>query len=177
VLRPEAVECAVEEFARNLQSSLARLDNKIGPMRQRASELQQEIKEGVDSLSKCNHNPMLVEGINRRQQELDEITRQLLSTEPDSVSAEIGRIRQFATGRLGDIRQILKVDVQEAKAELQKHISDIRMVPEVDGGKGHYIAKGESDLLGGFSEGPGSPASERIRMVAGEGFEPSTFGL
>ncbi|HXS93823.1 MAG TPA: recombinase family protein [Candidatus Limnocylindrales bacterium] len=177
VLRPDAIEYVVQEFERNLQSSLAGLDNKIGRMRQRAEELKHEIASAVRNLIACNNNPTLVQAINTRQQELDEITRQLLSTEPDSVSAEIGRIRQFATGRLGDIRQILKVDVQKAKAELQKHISEIRMVPQVEGSKGHYVAEGEWNLLGGYGEDAGNPATKRIRMVAGEGFEPSTFGL
>ena len=108
---------------------------------------------------------------------MNDITRQLLSAEPDSVSAEIGRIRQFVTRQLGDIRQILKVDVQKAKAELEKHVSEIRMVPQVEGKKGHYVAEGEWNLLGGYGEEAGNPATKRIRMVAGEGFEPSTFGL
>jgi len=51
--------------------------------------------------------PALVKEINSRQQEVDDITRQLLSSEPDSVSAEIGRIRQFVSGQLGNIRQLL----------------------------------------------------------------------
>jgi hypothetical protein len=59
------------------------------------------------------------------------------------LSAEIGRIRQFVTGQLGDIRLLLQVDVQRAKAELEKHVSEIRVVPQVEGKKGHYIAEGE----------------------------------
>ena len=177
VLRPEAIEYAVHEFEHQLDASLAGLDNKIGRMRQRADELKREIASAVTNLIACNNNPALVQAINTRQQELDEITRQLLSTEPDSVSAEIGRIRQFVTGQLGDIRQLLTVDVQKAKAELEKHVSEIRMVPQADGKKGHYIAEGEWNLLGGYGEDAGTPPTKRIRMVAGEGFEPSTFGL
>ena len=134
------------------------------------------MRSAVTNLIACNNNPALVQAINTRQQELDEITRQLLSTEPDSVSAEIGRIRQFVTGQLGNIRQLLTVDVLKAKAELEQHVSSIRMVPQVEGKKGHYIAEGEWDLLGGYGEDAGTPP-KRIRMVAGEGFEPSTFGL
>ena len=78
---------------------------------------------------------------------------------------------------LGDIRQLLKVDAQKAKAELEKHVTEIRMMPQADGKKGHYIAEGEWDLLGGYGEDAGTPPTKRTRMVAGEGFEPSTFGL
>jgi hypothetical protein len=93
------------------------------------------------------------------------------------VSAEIGRIRQFVTGQLGDIRQLLTVDVQKAKAELEKHVTEIRMMPQIEGKKGHYVAEGEWNLLGGYGEEAGNPATKRIRMVAGGGFEPPTFGL
>jgi hypothetical protein len=45
--------------------------------------------------------------------------------------------------QVGDIRQILKVDVQKAKAELGKHVSGIRTVPQVEGKKGQHVAESE----------------------------------
>ena len=144
-------------------------------MSQRADELKTEIESAVANLVACKNNPALVQLINTRQQELDDITRQLLSAEPDSISAEIGRIRQFVTRQLGDIRELLKVDVPKAKAELEKHVAEIRMVPQTEGKKGHYIAEGEWNLLGGYGEGEGE--EKCVRMVAGGGFEPPTFGL
>ena len=79
--------------------------------------------------------------------------------------------------RLANVRQLLISDVQKAKAELGKHVSGIRMVPQVEGEKGHYVAEGKWNLLGGYGEEAGNRATKRIRLVAGEGFEPSTFGL
>jgi hypothetical protein len=124
----------------------------------------------------CPYAPAVVEAINTRQQELDEINRQLLATGPDSVSAEIGRIRPFVSERLGNIRTLLNADVQKAKAELAKHVTAIRMVPEADGKKGRYVAAGEWNLLGGY-EAADSQGEKCVRMVAGGGFEPPTFGL
>lgn len=177
VLQPEAVEHAIQEFQKQLEASLAGLDTKITGMRQRAKQLQQEIGNLASTAAQCGPTPALVKEINIRQQELDDITRQVLSAEPDSISAEIGRIRQFVSEQLGEIRQLLKVDVQKAKAELQKHVTSIRMVPQIEGKEGHYIAEGEWNLLGGYGGEVGKSATKRIRMVAGEGFEPSTFGL
>src|ERR1035437_523156 len=131
----------------------------------------------VSNLIACNNKPTLVAAINSRQQEFDEITRQLLGAEPDSISAEIGRIRQFVTGQLGDIRQLLKVDVQKAKVELAKHVTEIRMMPQIEGKKGHCIAEGEWNLLGGYEEGAAIATTKHFRLVAGVGFEPTTFGL
>ena len=76
-----------------------------------------------------------------RQQELEDLTRQVLSAEPDSISAEIGRIRQLVTGQLGDVRQRLRVDVQEANAELEKHVSEIRMIPKLKERKATTLLK------------------------------------
>jgi hypothetical protein len=160
-----------------LQSSLAGLDNKIGRMRQRVAEIELELGNLIRLAAKCDHSPALIEGINQLEQERLEITRQLLSSESNSVSAEIGRIRQFVTGQLANVRQILRSDVQKAKVELEKHVTGIRMVPQVEGKKGHYVAESEWNLLGGYGEKAATPAKEHIRMVAGEGFEPSTFGL
>ena len=108
-----------------------------------------------------------MEAINSREQEIKEITRQLLGTEEDSISTEIGRIRQFVTGQLGGVRQLLQVDVRRAKAELQKHVTEIRMMPHVEGKKGYYVAVGDWDLLGGYGNGAGNHSPQHFRMVAG----------
>ena len=123
------------------------MDVKIGRMRERSQKLQQEL------------------------------TRQLLGTGGDSISSEVGRIRQFVSGQLGNVRQLIQVDVQRAKAELQKHVTEIRMMPQTEGKKGFYVAEGEWNLLGGYGDGAGSESTQHFPMVAGEGFEPSTFGL
>ena len=117
----------------------------------------------------CGPSPTLMEGINEREQELKGIHRELLAGESKSVSSQVGGIRQFVTERLGNIRGLLTVDVQKAKAELAKHVSPIEMLPQETGRSGHYIAAGEWNLLGG--------EEKRVRMVAGGGFEPPTFGL
>ena len=177
VLRPEVTDYVILEFQRQLEASLAGLDSRIGRMRNRATQLQHEIRNLASTAALCGPTPALVQEINSRQQELEGITHQLLSAEPNSVSAEIGRIRQFVTAQFADIRQLLNADVRRAKAELEKHVTVIRMVPHGEGTNGYYVAEGEWDLLGGYGGGAGASATADIRMVAGEGFEPSPFGL
>ena len=176
VLKPEAIDRAIQEFEVQLQNSFDGLDNRIGRMRQRSEELQKEIGNLAATAAQCGPTPALVKEINTRQQELEGITRQLLSTEPNSISAEIRRIRQFVTGQLCDIRKLLHTDVLKAKLELEKHVKSIRMVPQPDEKKGYYVAEGEWNLLGGYGAGA-NLADPHIGLVAGEGFEPSTFGL
>jgi hypothetical protein len=76
-----------------------------------------------------------------------------------------------------DIRELLNSDVPRAKAELAKHVTGIEMIPTSQGKEAHYVAIGEWNLLGGFGENSDETGEKRVRMVAGEGFEPSTFGL
>ena len=63
------------------------------------------------------------------------------------------------TGQLGGVRQLLQVDVKRAKAELQKHVTEISMAPQVEGKKGYYVAEGEWDLLGGYCDGAGNQST------------------
>ncbi|MFO0364934.1 MAG: hypothetical protein ACK55F_09665 [Acidobacteriota bacterium] len=95
------------------------------------------------------------------------ITRQLLSTEPDSVAAEVGCVRLFVKGQIATLRHLIRTDVRKAKEELEKHVSKIRMVPQVAEKKGFYVAEGEWNLLGGYGEGVGNPNASHIRLVAG----------
>ena len=178
VIQPDAVDYALQEFERQLAASLSELANQTSHMRQRSAQIQQELRNLVGTVASCGHSPALVEAINEREQELQAIARRLLTSEPDSVSSQVTRMRHFVTERLGDIRQLLYADVGRAKAELAKHVSGIQMQPQRSGRKGHYIAAGEWNLLGGCPEGPAlCPTEMRVRMVAGGGFEPPTFGL
>jgi DNA invertase Pin-like site-specific DNA recombinase len=170
VLRPEAIEAALQEFENQLQAALAALESKIDRMRQRETEIGTDLGRLISLAAKCDHSPSLIEAINTLEQERRDITRQLLSAEPDSVAAEVGCIRQFVSGQLGTIRDSIRTSVAKAKAELHKHVSGIRMLPQAEGKKGFYVAEGNWDLLGGYGEDSGSSGIPHFRMVAGEQF-------
>ncbi len=48
-----------------------------------------------------------------------------------------------------------------------KHVSEIRMWPQVEGKKGFYTAEGQWNLLGGYSEEARNPAAPNIRIGCG----------
>jgi hypothetical protein len=179
VMRPEIVDYAIQEFERQLSASLSQLSDQVIRMRRRREQIQEELRRLVEAIATCGHSPALVEAINSREQELGEITQRLFAAEPDSVSAHLSQIRRFVPERLASIRELLNADVCRAKTELAKHVEAIRMLPQSDGRKGHYIAAGEWNLLGGYENRPEleAIAEKRVRMVAGGGFEPPTFGL
>ena len=84
------------------------------------------------------------------------------------------------TRRLGDLRTLLSGAPVAARTELLKHVSEIRMMPQARNGdeKPHYVAEGCWNLLGHEKEEfAGDNTSRQIRVVAGAGFEPATFGV
>ena len=72
------------------------------------------------------------------------------------------------------------MDAPRAKAELHKHVTEIRMTPSQDEGKRFYVAEGKWDITGLNESGPQlqiGKEGQYFPMVAGVGFEPTTFGL
>ena len=176
VLSADAIESALAEFERQLHSALSSLTDRIAELRKRNDEVEVELRNLVQLSAKCGHSPAIIEGINALEQERKAITRQLLSTDKDSLSDHIARVRAFAAGQLGNLQRMAAKDRTKAKLELRKHLSAIRMEPQPVDGKGYYVAEGAWDLLAGFDSGPGKEGEARL-LVAGVGFEPTTFGL
>ncbi|MGD0941760.1 MAG: hypothetical protein ABR905_18850 [Terracidiphilus sp.] len=98
----------------------------------------------------------LVAAIHEREQQLRKITDQLLAGGADSMDAHWSEIRGFITKRPGDLQQLISGESAEARKELVKHVSEIRMFPQdTDGdghGKSHYVAEGTWHLVGGEEE-------------------------
>jgi len=86
---------------------------------------------------------------------------------------------RFVSEGIEKLSEALNENSPLAKQELRRHLGAIRMFPTEDGEGWYYIAEGTWDLLGTDPYAPmfGVPADGRIRMVAGGGFEPPTFGL
>ena len=112
-----------------------------------------------------------------REWQLQELAERTEAGESWSVESALLKARQFVTRGLSNLCDLLRRDVQLARAELRSHVAEIRMVPcyPVDE-KPHYIAEGKWGLLGNL--GRMLPSSDgSIRLVAGARFELATFGL
>jgi hypothetical protein len=85
------------------------------------------------------------------------------------VDAHLSEIRDFITKRLGNLQQLISGEPAEARKELVKHVSEIRMFPQDGGedgnGKPHYVAEGTWRLVG-CEEETGNVMSPQIRSVA-----------
>lgn len=179
VLKREAIDYVLDEFGSHLKSAFAKLSNQLGQMRERKQKLEGELTRLAETAAATGPSAFLVAAIDEREQQLREITDQLLAGGADSVDAHLSEIRSFVTKRLGNLRALLAGDPAEARKELLKHVSEIRMIPQGGNGKPHYLAEGSWNLLGNEKDAPFSngASSTQIRMVAGARFELATFGL
>jgi site-specific DNA recombinase len=179
LLHPEAIELAIEVFGRQLRSSLESMSNELGEMRSRKEKLEKEIRNFTQAIAENGHSKYILEEIADREKEISGITDRLLSSAPDSIQTQIDEVRRLVEDGIQNLQSLFSEQSPAAKQELHRHLGAIRMFP-TEGGEGwYYIAEGTWDLLGTDPLAPifGVPADGRIRMVAGGGFEPPTFGL
>jgi hypothetical protein len=180
VLQRDAVEYVLDQFGAHVQDALADLSNQMAQMRERKQRLEGELRRLAATAAETGPSAFPVEAINEREKQLRELSDQLLAGGENSVEAYLTDIRNFILGKMGDLRALMAGDPAPARKELLKHVSEIRMMPQrVGDGKGHYVAKGEWRLLGNQQDALKAlePAYREIRVVAGGGFEPPTFGL
>ena len=176
VLKPEAIDYVLNEFGDHLKGAFAKLSNQMTQMRERRQKLEGELKRLAETAAATGPSAFLVEAIHEREQQLREITEQLLAQGDNSVEAHLSDIRNFITARMGNLRALLAGDPGPARKELLNHVTEIRMMPHTRDGKSHYVAEGSCHLLG--NERDSSEAiPAQIRVVAAAGFEPATFGL
>jgi hypothetical protein len=172
VLKRETVEYALDKFDNHLMSAFSKLTNQMAHMRERKQKLEGELRRLTATAAETGPSSFLVAAIHEREQQLREITDQLLVGGADSVDAHLSEIRGFITKRLGDLQQLISGEPAEARRELVKHVSEIRMFPQdTDGdgnGKSHYVAEGTWHLVGGEEE-TGAVMSPQIRSVADPG--------
>lgn len=97
----------------------------------------------------------------------------------ESVDAHLSEIRGFITKRLTDQNLISGESIQ-ARQELQKHVSEIRMFPQdCDADtKPHYVAEGTWNLIGdGSDEGQVISAPVRSFAVPRNQFESIGYAI
>ena len=149
-LRPEAIGGMRHSAVRApVGTHCPGLDSKLGRMRHRAGATQHEIRNLASTAALCGPTS------SREDQLPTAGTRRhlgtLLKTEariPWVLSS--GTFRQFVTGQLGDIGAQQWMFGRRRPAE---SVPEIRILPPVEGKKGHYIAEGEWNLLGGYGGG------------------------
>jgi predicted aconitase len=169
VLKREAIDYVLEEFGIHLKAAFSKLSNQMAQMRERKQKLEGELKRLAETAAATGPSAFLVAAIHEREQQLREITDQILAGGSESVDAQLSEIRSFVTKRLGNLRALLVGGPAEARKELLKHVSEIRMIRQDGNGRPHYLAEGSWNLLGNEKDThlSGGAPSTQIRLVAG----------
>jgi hypothetical protein len=143
----------------------------------RKSAVEAELTRLAEAVAQQGPLPVLMRAISSREAEIKDLDGKLLGTGPGSVMTAIDEIRFFVLSRLHDIRRVLHTNIDQARMELFNHVDRIVMRPIVRDDGRFYVAEGEWDLIGNAKGRPQKAAPGNLEMVAGVGFEPTTFGL
>jgi site-specific DNA recombinase len=170
LLQPTAIGHVLDQFKRQLDAAQVDLSQGRDCAGERRKELYEELARLTAAVAASGHSATLLAAIADRERELDEIETSLRHrSRAFGTSSE--ELQEFAQMRLSSLPDLLSCDVPRARTELAKHVTQITMHPSDRNGDRHYICQGDWNLLGN-QDYPGD-----VRMVAGGGFEPPTFGL
>jgi site-specific DNA recombinase len=170
LLQPEAIGFALQEFERQLESARASTGQDRERKTGRKKELEEQLQRLTMAVAQSGHSASLLQAIAEREQELAEITESLCQEGANGRSS-VEEMRQFAATRLSSLPGLLSSDIARARSELARHIDFMKMTPTEEDGNRRYVCEGDWNLIGSLA------ATGDVRMVAGGGFEPPTFGL
>src|SRR5271166_1302885 len=170
LLQPAAISYVLDQFKRQLDLAEANRTQETEHIQARKRALDEELRHLTAAVAESGHSATLLHAIADREQELIEIEASL-SQKDEGLGRSSEELQQFVHDQLSSLPDLLSCDVPRARAELAKHVSQITMHPTGQDGDRHYVCRGDWNLLGTLT-GRGD-----VRMVAGGGFEPPTFGL
>jgi site-specific DNA recombinase len=97
LLEPDSINRAIEQFGRQLRSSLAGVSDELRQMRERKEKLEREIRNYTAAIGDSGHSKYIIEEIAVREKEISAITDRLLSAAPDSIQTKIEEIAAFVS--------------------------------------------------------------------------------
>ena len=176
VLQPDPIDYALEKFELELERELSAASGSIEAQRRRMDQLDLELARLAEAVATQGSNAAVLSAMSVRESERRSIEQVLWGSGPGSIKTVIANVRELATGRLKQIREVIQSQTQAARVELSKHVDRIVMRPTFVGDQAHYVAEGGWNLLGKYEGRPGG-ALRNLEMVAGVRFELTTFGL
>jgi site-specific DNA recombinase len=169
VLQPKAVAYAVEEFCRQLKVAEGNLSREVERAIEQKRRVQAELSRLVTAVADGGHSTFLIEAIAQREQELRILDERLNACGPGLQQVHPADITDFVKNRLAALCVLLNSDVTQARAELLRHVSEIRLVPRQTEMGGEYVAEGEWNLLGAYPEKRSSAPPSRCTRSVGCG--------
>jgi site-specific DNA recombinase len=181
LLDDSAVEYVMAEVAKALDAAKTDQPEQMAQLRKSQAGLEKEMENLADAIGKSGGSAFLMKTLQMKETELSSVTARLARYSPRVLGVGDRKwLKDRVLEGIGNLTELLSADPFLAKAELRTHVESIRMTPAEESGKRFYVAEGEWNLLGNGSVRSGQPVDVgdlHFRMVAGVGFEPTTFGL
>jgi hypothetical protein len=137
----------VEEFCHQLKEAEGNLSREMERAMEQRRKVQAELSRLVAAVADGGHSTFLMEAIEQREQELQNLDERLQACGPRLQQVEPADVTGFVKSRLATLCDLLNSDVTQARAELLRHVSEIRLVPrQTDNGR-DYIATGNGICL------------------------------
>ena len=174
ILSPEALDVIMDEFITGLKNAGDDNDGQTLHFEARIKELDAEIRNLVTAIAKGKSaTSAFLESIHERESELKQLKALVNKQSKERPEFSREALTDFASRRLLEICELIKIDVARAKTEFSKHVSEIVLRPDLEDNA--YVVEGQWDLLGEYAlkicpeylDGRGD-----VRMVPGGGVEP-----
>ena len=168
---------ALEEFRRRIVKRLAEQNRQKAPDAQRMAELEAQIGNLVDAITSgvLKSSPALAARLESAETELAGMRKVAAPQETTKLDRVIPRIDDTFRAMVADLPNAIKRDVDRARATVRQYTGNsIRVVS--DGVTVRFLSESmrlEASLL----IAAGGTAASQTNLVAGVGFEPTTFGL
>src|SRR6202030_3579457 len=150
VLRPEAIDYAVDRISQELQQRFKSFDSELERLGQRKQQIHAEIARLVQAIAEGQPSQSLMAAIGDREGELREITDKLLEPRPGSLRGTLDELRKFATEQLANLRNLIShpESVHQARAVMAEQFGKLILTPIRENGALSYAARGKVDFFG-----------------------------
>ena len=175
LLSPDAVERILKSVRAQLEALTSTSDEEEKDIRTRMAALQSEVDNLVEAVASGSLPAAIVgKKISERQAELDRLEGELKGLKrAGALNVSDEELRALIRAQADAMREALDSDVQVAREMLKKVLGAVTVVAGDDA----VTLKMKNPALGRVFNLPELVDSRDINVVAGEGFEPSTFGL
>jgi hypothetical protein len=165
----------VAEFCRQLKEADINVSRQAELAVEQKRKVEVELNRLIAAVADGGHSTFLIEAIDQRERELRNIDERLNAWGPGLAQVQPSDVTDFVKDRLAMLRDLLNSDVTQARAELLRHVGEIRLQPSQTETGSEYVAAGEWNLLGTYPEKDRARhlLGVRARLVAGVGFEPT----
>ncbi len=115
----------------------------------------------VSAAADSGQSTFSIEAIDQREQPLRNLDECLNACGPGLRQVQRADVADFVKNRLATLSELVNTDLTQARAELLRHVSEIRLAPRETATGSDYVAEGEWNLLRTH------PEIERARNLLG----------